>query len=404
MSKKILEMKEKRAKLTNQIREIIDQYEGKELDPLKKEEIQNLEKDFDNVSDSIILEEKQIERERLAGEAEAQVIEQSNNEGENDKEKELINAFTDVLKNGTKEKIEIYNALQLDNPTQAGYIVSPQKFVAELIKEMDNFTFMRQISKVLPAIKGAHSLGYPKRTARASTFAWGTELGTPTADTSLAFGNREFKPHPATGELLVSKTLLRHSPMADGIVRDELAYDAAINLEQAYMTGSAAGQPLGVFTASSDGISTSRDVSTDNTATAMTFDGLKNAKYSLKEQYRNNDLNWIFHRDGIKQVAKIKDGNGQYIWQQSIKADEPDRLLNYMVRESEYAPNTFTTGLYVGLLGNFKKGYWIVDSLMMEIQVLMELYARTNQVDYIYRLETDAMPVMEECFARVKLG
>jgi hypothetical protein len=40
----------------------------------------------------------------------------------------------------------------------------------------------------------------------------------------------------------------------------------------------------------------------------------------------------------------------------------------------------------------------------MEIQALYELYARTNQVDFIARIETDGQPVKNECFARVKLA
>ncbi len=71
--------------------------------------------------------------------------------------------------------------------------------------------------------------------------------------------------------------------------------------------------------------------------------------------------------------------------------------------ESEYAPNTFTTGLYVGLLGDLSY-YWIADALSMTVQRLEELYAATNQVGFIGRLETDGMPVLEEAFVRVKLA
>jgi HK97 family phage major capsid protein len=78
-------------------------------------------------------------------------------------------------------------------------------------------------------------------------------------------------------------------------------------------------------------------------------------------------------------------------------------LLSKPVNMSEYAPNTFTAGLYVGIYGDLKN-YWIVDSLNLEVKVLAELYARTNQIDYLSRLETDGAPVMPAAFARVKLG
>lgn len=47
--------------------------------------------------------------------------------------------------------------------------------------------------------------------------------------------------------------------------------------------------------------------------------------------------------------------------------------------------------------------YWIADALSMQVQRLIELYAESNQVGYIGRLETDGMPVLEEAFVRVTL-
>ena len=70
---------------------------------------------------------------------------------------------------------------------------------------------------------------------------------------------------------------------------------------------------------------------------------------------------------------------------------------------SEYVPNTFTTGKYVGILGDFSF-YWIVDALNLEVQRLDELYAATNQIGFIGRMETDGMPVLEEAFVRVALA
>jgi HK97 family phage major capsid protein len=70
---------------------------------------------------------------------------------------------------------------------------------------------------------------------------------------------------------------------------------------------------------------------------------------------------------------------------------------------SDFAPNTFTTAQYVGLLGDFSH-YWIADALDMRVQRLIELYAENNQIGFIGRKETDGQPVMGEAFARVKLG
>ncbi len=111
----------------------------------------------------------------------------------------------------------------------------------------------------------------------------------------------------------------------------------------------------------------------------------------------------MFHRDAVKQIRKLKDGNGQYIWQPSLQAGQPDAILNRPVTMSEYMPNTFTASQYVGIIGDLQ-WYWIVDALTLTIQVLVELYAETNQNGYIGRLEADGMPVLEEAFTRVKLA
>jgi len=188
----------------------------------------------------------------------------------------------------------------------------------------------------------------------------------------------------------------------DGIVRSRLGYKFAVVQDNAFLNGTGAQQPLGVFTASDNGIPTSRDVSTGNLATELRFDGLKECEYSIKAGYRRV-ASWIFHRDAVKMISKLKDGEGRYIWQPSVVVADPDRILDIPVRESEYAPNTFESGLYVGILGDFRF-YWIIDALTLTIQVLLELYAATNQNGYIGRLEADGMPVLAEAFARVKLA
>lgn len=292
-------------------------------------------------------------------------------------------------------------ALQMDVDASGGFTVPPQQFVADLIQAIDNAVFIRGLATVNQLV-GAHSIGRPSLDTDVSDADWTSELATGNEDSDMAFGKRELTPHPLAKRIKVARKLLRHSPLGpEALVRARLAYKMGVTQEKAYMTGTGVQQPLGVFTASADGISTGRDVSTDNTTTAPTFDGLKNAKWTLKSGYWSR-AQWVAHRDFGKVVDKIKDGNGQYIWQASVVVGQPDRLLGFPINFSEYAPNTFTTGLYVAVLGDFKN-YWIAESLAFEIQRLNELYAATNQVGFITRSELDGMPVLEEAFVRVKL-
>ncbi len=105
----------------------------------------------------------------------------------------------------------------------------------------------------------------------------------------------------------------------------------------------------------------------------------------------------------MRNITKLKDGEGQYLWLPSVREDEPDRLLGQELLTSEFVPNTFTTGLFVGMYADFSK-YWIADALSVMVQRLVELYAEKNQDGFIGRLEVDGMPVIEEAFARVTLA
>jgi len=392
MMNRILKLKEERANLTVQIRGILD--EGVEHD--KIDEVKKLEKRADELSEKILIEERQLERERATGEREEK------REEKKDKDVEVREAFVNYLRTGSDQAMREYRDLQLDNPTQAGYLVPQQQFVNELIKELDNQFVIRGLCKILPPLKGSHSLGYPKRNARANTAVFGTELQAPTKDTALAFGLREFRTNPAIGEIVLSKTLMRNLPGIENLVRQELAYNFGELLEQKYIDGDGNGCPLGLFTPHADGISVARDVSAGNTTGEVKYDNLLNCKYALKPQYQNN-LKFLFHRDIVKQIIKLKDGDGNYIYQPNVQIGGVDRLFGIEVIMSEYAPNVATTGKYVGLLGDFT-GYWILDSLNLEIIALNELYARQNQCSIICRLETDGAPVIEEKFIRIKLA
>jgi HK97 family phage major capsid protein len=294
-------------------------------------------------------------------------------------------------------------ALQSDDNEQAGYLLASEQLAAGILKEVDDEVFVRRYAKV-HTVPEATSLGIRRRTARMSSFAFGQELQVATADSALKYGKKVLNPHHLTGQILVSRDLARRASVLMAEINYEMGRNAGEVMEDKYFTGTGAQEPLGVFTASTDGISTGRD-SVTGSSTSITADGLINAKYALKAAYRNRTgvgaPRWLFHRDAIKIIAKLKDTTNQYLWQPGLQEGQPDRLLNMPIDESERAPATFTTGLYVGLLACWQY-YEIADALDMEMQVLYELYAQTNQIAYVGRLKTDGMPTLEEAFVRLK--
>lgn len=309
---------------------------------------------------------------------------------------------------GVTKGISTYATLQSDNAERAGYLVASEQMAAELLKEIDDMVFIRRRARVIQ-VRTADSLGIRKRTGRLSTWGYGSELQVQSEDTSLAYGKKVLTPHHATGLAKVSRDLARRSDMITGELMMEFSRDAAELQEDKYMLGTGDQEPLGVFVASADGISTSRDVNTGSN-TDFTPDGILSAYYSLKAGYRNGSmgaLSWLFHRDGVAKIAKLKDQNDQYLFRVGIgfgaDNDSPDaRLLGVPVDESERCPNTFTAGNYVGILANWQRGYYIADALDIEIQVLIEKYALENTIGYVGRMKNDGMPVLDEAFARLK--
>lgn len=294
-------------------------------------------------------------------------------------------------------------SLAAEGDTVGGYLVAPQQLTSDFVKSLDNAVVIRQLATKF-SVGSAQSLGAPSLDADPDDAEWTSELQTGNEDNSTAFGKRELHPHALAKRIKVSNKLLRLLPGIEDFIRQRLAYKFAVTEEKAFLTGDGVSKPLGVFTASTNGISTARDVPADNTTTAITADGLINAKYSLKEQYmKSPSLRWMFHRDAIKMIRKLKDGNSQYIWQPGLQAGQPNMILDVPVVMSEYSPNTFTAGKYVGIIGDFSY-YWIADAQTLMFQRLVELYAESNQTGFIGRQEVDGMPVLEEAFARVTLA
>jgi HK97 family phage major capsid protein len=283
-----------------------------------------------------------------------------------------------------------------------GFLISPEKFVKGLLKNVDDQVAIRGMA-TKHTLKKAASLGVVKLDDDGDDWEWTSELKTGADDDGLKFGKREMRPHPIAKRIKVSETLIRLSDRnVQGLVSGRMEYKLGGTMEQAYMTGDGQNKPLGLFTASKDGISTARDIVGSNTTTALKADTLIDTQGGLKQAYQAR-AKWLFHRDAITGLRKLKDANNQYLWQPGLAHGTHNMILGKPYTLSEWCPNTFAAGKYVGMYGDFGF-YWILDCLNMAIKVLKELYAETNQIGYIGRYEGDGQPVLEEAFARIKMA
>jgi HK97 family phage major capsid protein len=318
---------------------------------------------------------------------------------------EVKAAFKNFLKYGERmmdaREHAVLRAYSAGSDTEGGYLVVPEEFVSEILKGVDNMVMMRQLATVIQLPK-AESLGVPTLETDVNDADWTSELATGTLDEALRLGKRELTPHPLAKRTKMSRKLMRAARIdPEALVRQRIQYKFGVTMENAFLTGNGAQQPLGVFTASDNGIPTSRDVITGS-ATDFTADGIINAAYALKPQYWSV-AKWLMHRECLRNIRKLKDATGNYIWASGISTRTEPTIMDMPYMISEYAPNTFTNGNYGALLGDFSF-YWIAEALDMQVQVLTELYAETNQNGYIARMELDGAPVLAEAFVRVKFA
>ncbi|RTL42756.1 MAG: phage major capsid protein [Candidatus Melainabacteria bacterium] len=314
-------------------------------------------------------------------------------------------AFCHYLLEGRQNLNEEQRGLLYGNDSKGGFLTAPPEFSLDMIKGVDDITIMRQICKVRKPLDKAESIGNVTRTSRYNPYDWSDpETSTPaTEDDNLAFGVREMQPHRQRKKVFVSLLLLRRAILdPTPIVMEELMTALGYSQENAFLTASGVKKPLGLFTNSSNGLDTTRDVSTDNTATGVTYDGILNALYALKAQYQAV-AKMMFHRNTVLMLRKLKDGNDNYLWQPSVQAGQPDLILGRPFYMSEFVPATFTANAYVGVIGDFS-WYWIQDALETMLTRLDEVYFEQGKVCFISDTWTDGAPVLPEAFVRVKLA
>lgn len=100
-------------------------------------------------------------------------------------------------------------------------------------------------------------------------------------------------------------------------------------------------------------------------------DKLLDLVYAAKAAYRANGT-FVMNRSTQSAVRKLKDGQGNYLWQPSNGPGEQPTLLGYPVAECEDMPNIATDSLSMAF-GDFQRGYLIVDRA--GIRVLRDPYS-----------------------------
>ncbi len=81
--------------------------------------------------------------------------------------------------------------------------------------------------------------------------------------------------------------------------------------------------------------------------------------YALKSGYRQN-ASWVMNRSTQATIRKIKDSDGNYIWQPSLSPNGRATLLGFDLVEAEDMPDIAANSTSIAF-GDFRRGYLIVD-------------------------------------------
>lgn len=310
--------------------------------------------------------------------------------------------FLTYMKGGSSQALMAGSAgsMQLYNDEKGGVFVLPEIFSTELIKNVDDACQIQAMSRVIMQPAGALSYSFRMRKTKANTFQW---TGDPQADQTgnqdqaLAYGKRTMTPHPIQGQCIIGKELMRNWPQAESMVHQELQIDLGEKLERAYLTGDGHMKPLGVLVNHADGISAGRNTVSAAVAQAG-YDDFVKQKYSLKPQYRAQ-ASWLLHRLMLQDLALLKDTQGRPLWQPSMVVGQPDTILGLPLGESEFMPSTKASGAFFSILGAWQY-YYILFDMGMSMQRLDEIGAMKREYIYLFFLQIDAQPMLEEAFSR----
>ena len=100
-------------------------------------------------------------------------------------------------------------------------------------------------------------------------------------------------------------------------------------------------------------------------------DVLVDLVYALKAGYRQN-AHWVMNRRSQAEIRKLKDADGNYLWQPPATAGTAATLMNFPVTEAEDMPDIGSASLSVAF-GDFRRGYLVVDRL--GVRVLRDPYS-----------------------------
>lgn len=265
-------------------------------------------------------------------------------------------AIAAYLRHGNAAPAEEVRALSVSSDPGGGYL-APAEMATEFIRNLVEFSPLRAVASVRTT--GASSVIYPRRTS-VTNATWQGERTT-ASSSEPTFGQTTVEVRDLRTFVDISNNLLADSAgMAEAEVRLALAEDFAAKEGAAFVNGDGVKQPEGFLS------NAEIEYFANGHATTLSADALIGMLYDLPATYRGAGA-WALNGTSLATIRKLKDGQGNYLWQPSYQAGQPETILGRPVVEMIDMPD-IASGTLPIVYGDWS-GYRIVDRLALSILV-----------------------------------
>ena len=255
---------------------------------------------------------------------------------------EYVSNFWNMMRN--KEMTPLMrNALQIGTDTEGGFLV-PDEFENKLIQALEEENVFRSLATVIRTSHGDRKIPVVQTKGEA---AWLEEEALyPESDDT--FGQVYLGAHKLGTLVKVSEELLNDSAFdLESFISRQFASRIGTKEEDAFINGDGNNKPTGILHNTAGG-----QIGVTTAGAAPTFDEVIDLYYSLKKPYRKNAV-FLCNDSSIKALRKLKDQNGNYLWQPAVVAEFmlPLRMSTNLVQISlkvQFIPKKATWCFFIG--------------------------------------------------------
>ena len=316
---KLKQLKEKRASVFSQIDDLRKATDGRSMTAEEQQRWDTLMTEYNNADKAVEAEERFQQIQQRQAE---QQVEDRGNTSDKQAAAEHRQAFADYLLNGVSGISSQNRAIieRRDGITGlAGGVIIPS-------------TIANSIEVALKSYGGMFEAGEIITTANGGDLILPTINDTSSKATIVAEYDQSSKKAPSFGSVTL-KAYTYRTPIIP--VSQELLQDSAFNLDallsgllaesfgrgvnEDLTIGNGTGKPKGIVTAA-------KACDTNAAATAISLDNIIDLIKSVNSAYAKTGK-FMFNRNTLWELAKIKDQNGRYIWQEGAKDGTPATLF-----------------------------------------------------------------------------